>query len=79
MAHSTDNVILQGAHGTFAKQLVFRQRFGQSILCKRPKKSNLSPTDAQLSVRARFLAASVYAKSVRANPELLVLLVKGLQ
>lgn len=73
MAHSTDNVILQGAHGTFAKQLVFRQRFGQSILCKRPKKSNIPPTAAQIAIRERFQAATVYAKSVKANPDLLAM------
>ena len=73
MAHSTDNVILQGAHGTFARQLVFRQRFGQSILCKRPKKSNVPPTDAQVAIRERFQAATVYAKSVKANPDLLAM------
>jgi hypothetical protein len=70
MAHSNDNVILQGAHGTFAKRLVFRQRFGQSILCKRPKKSHIPPTTAQSAIRERFLAATVHAKSV---PDLLAM------
>ncbi|MBV8252339.1 MAG: hypothetical protein JO154_07000 [Chitinophaga sp.] len=73
MAYSTDNVVIQGAHGTFAKQLVFRQRYGQSLLCKRPKKSNRPLSDAQLLVRQKFQTASVYAKSVMANPDLLAL------
>ncbi|MCW3465175.1 hypothetical protein [Chitinophaga nivalis] len=73
MAYSNDNVIIQGAHGTFAKQLVFRQRFGQSVLCKRPRKTNRPPSDAQQAVRERFLTASIYAKSVMANPDLLTM------
>ena len=72
MAYSTDNVIIYGAHGTFAKQLVIRQRFGRSILCKRPRKSTQPPSEAQLAVRERFVAATQYAKLVMANPDLQV-------
>ncbi|NML40422.1 hypothetical protein HHL17_24710 [Chitinophaga sp. G-6-1-13] len=71
MAKAIDNVILYGAHGTIAKQLVVRQRFGQSILSKRPTRSKGKATEAQQAVRDRFLSASLYAKSVMANPVLL--------
>lgn len=71
MAKATDNVILQGTHGTFAKQVVIRQRFGQSILSKRPTHVKGNPTPAQQVVRERFQTATLYAKSVMANPDLL--------
>jgi hypothetical protein len=69
MAKSNENVVLHGTHGTLAKQLVIRQRYGQSILSKRPNHVKGRVTPGQQAVRDRFLSASLYAKAVMANPD----------
>ncbi|MEC5143289.1 hypothetical protein [Chitinophaga sp. 212800010-3] len=73
MAKVTDNILLSGVHGTFAKQVVFRRYFGQLILSKKPVFINRVLSPAQQAVRARFRDAIIYGKSVLANPNVLAL------
>jgi hypothetical protein len=70
MSKSNDNVITRGASGTFGSQIVFRQRYGDTIMSKPPRASNIPPTEKQLATRERFLTASQYAKAVNANEAL---------
>ncbi|SFU54297.1 hypothetical protein SAMN05216480_106168 [Pustulibacterium marinum] len=70
MAINKDNIIVEGASGKFGKKLVFRQRGVLTIMSKAPKKTTKAPTTAQIEQRELFGEASIYAKSVIANPEL---------
>lgn len=70
MSKSNDNVITRGASGTFGGQIVFRQRYGDTIMSKPPRPSSVPPTDKQLNSRERFLSATQYAKAVNANEAL---------
>jgi len=68
MALTNDNVILRGATGTFAKQIVFRQRFGKTVMCNRPKKYP-PKTALQIANQERFKRANDFAKAAIKDPE----------
>jgi hypothetical protein len=63
---SHDNFATEGLSGSY-KQVVFRQRFGETILSKRPKKKRAGPSAAQMGINATFKKAVLYAKSVMAD------------
>lgn len=67
MAISNQNVITRGATGTFGKQIVFRQRFGQTVMCK-PPKAYPPKTPTQLANQERFAKANAFAKAEIADP-----------
>ena len=58
------------SHGKLANQIVLRQRFGKTILAKKPKASTKEPTAAQVAHRNRFIGGSNYARSVMDDPTL---------
>lgn len=67
MAISNQNVITLGATGTFGKQIVFRQRFGKTVMCK-PPKAYPPKTATQLANQERFAKANAFAKAEIADP-----------
>ncbi|MRG47443.1 hypothetical protein GFS24_20145 [Chitinophaga sp. SYP-B3965] len=68
MAVSEHNVITKGATGTFAKQIVFRQRFGKTVMCNRPCKYP-PKTPTQIANQERFKRANDFAKQAIKDPE----------
>lgn len=67
MSKSENNVITRGATGTFGKQVVFSQRFGETIMSIPPGKRNYPPTANQQETRDRFKMANDYAKAVHTD------------
>lgn len=67
MAESKDNVVTHGLSGKVGNLLVFRQKGGKTIVAKKPRNSG-HPSAQQLAVRERFQQATLYAKSVMADP-----------
>jgi len=64
---SNDNFATEGLSGTY-KQVVFSQRFGETILGKRPRRKNgTDRSAAQKRVIATFKKAVLYANSVMAD------------
>jgi hypothetical protein len=61
MAKSNNNIVTKGLSGRI-DELVFRQRFGQTVVTRNPRVSR-DPTDAQLDLRSRFRQAAAYAKA----------------
>jgi hypothetical protein len=67
MAISKHNVITRGASGTFAEQIVFRQRNGKTVMCKMPKPYP-PKTATQLANQERFKKANDFAKTAIKDP-----------
>jgi hypothetical protein len=67
MAISKHNVITRGATGTFGGQVVFRQRNGQTIMCK-PPKPYPPKTPTQIANQERFKRANDFAKQAIRDP-----------
>lgn len=67
MAISNHNVVTRGASGTLAGQIVFRQRFGKTIMCKMPKPYP-PKTPTQLANQERFKRANDFAKAAIKDP-----------
>lgn len=61
MAKSNNNIVTHGLSGRI-DELVFRQRFGQTVVTRNPRVSR-EPSNAQLSLRSRFRQAAAYAKA----------------
>jgi len=70
MSKSRENVITKTYSGKFGNQVVFRNRYGQSIMAKPPKKQQGEPTEAQKEIRKNFLKASEWARSILTDPVL---------
>jgi len=68
MSTTKNNAITKNYKGKFADQLVFRNRYGKSIMAGLPKQITTPPTANQLNVRRKFLLASRYAKNVMQDP-----------
>jgi len=66
MARSKNNIATEGLSGKIS-QLVFRQRYGKTVVAKRPVMSGVI-TAAQESVRNLFRQGAIYARSVLNNP-----------
>ena len=71
MSITNSNAITKNYRGMFGKQVVFRNRFGQSIMAIPPKKPSTGPTENQVNARRRFLLASRYAKNILQDPDML--------
>ncbi|WP_298715566.1 hypothetical protein [Chitinophaga sp.] len=69
MAKATDNLLLHGVSGTLGGQFVIRQHMGKSIICKRPRKFTGGPTEGLGNVREKFQMSSVYARSMKNDPD----------
>jgi hypothetical protein len=67
MATYKKNTLTKGASGSFGDEFAFRQINGKTIIAPLPKKSD-NVSEKQAATRARFLNASLYAKSAIANP-----------
>lgn len=59
---SSDNFATEGLSGSY-KQVVFSQRFGETIVRKRPKRK-ATRSAAQKAVAATFTEAATYAKNI---------------
>jgi hypothetical protein len=70
MSTSTENIITAMSHGKLANQIVLRQRYGKTILAKKPRPSTKEATAAQVAHRNRFIGAANYARSVLNDPTL---------
>lgn len=64
----SNSVILRGASGTFAKEIVLRQRNGKTVMCKMPKPYP-PKTANQLANQERFKKANNFAKAAIKDPE----------
>jgi hypothetical protein len=67
MATFKKNSLTKGVSGSFGDEFVFRQVNGKTIIAPLPAKSG-KVSEKQAEARARFLNASLYAKSAMANP-----------
>lgn len=67
MAESKNNVVTHGLSGKI-NLLVFRQKGNKTIVTKAPKQSTQPASVAQQEVRTRFQQATVYGKTIAANP-----------
>jgi hypothetical protein len=70
MSKTNNNVITKNYSGKFGDQVVFRNRFGRSIMAKPQKKSTVPRSIVQLENQHSFAHAVAYAKSVIADPAL---------
>ena len=66
MARSKNNIAIDGLRGQLG-QLVFRQWFGQTIVCRKPNHPGTF-TPGQKAAQAMFRAASIYATAVMNDP-----------
>jgi len=69
MATFKKNALTKGASGSFGDEFVFRQVDGKTIMASLPTRSGKT-SEAQAEARKKFLNASLYAKTVLANPGL---------
>jgi len=69
MSITKNNVITKNYSGKFGEQVVFRNRYGKSIMAAPPKRSSTEPTEGQLNARKKFLLASRYAKNILQDPD----------
>ncbi len=71
MSITKSNAITKNYRGKFGDQVVFRNRFGHSVMAIPPKRSKTGPTENQVAARRRFLLASRYAKNILQDPDML--------
>jgi hypothetical protein len=69
MAESKNNVLTHGLSGKVGDLIVFRSRFGKTIVASKPKERTGEPTEAQQAVQSKFQEAVLYAKGAIKNPE----------
>jgi hypothetical protein len=62
MAKTHDNNLTDGLSGKIG-QVVYRQRLGETIACKKPRRRTSNISAAEQAVRSLFKEASVYAKN----------------
>ncbi|MBP1640241.1 MAG: hypothetical protein H6Q17_1824 [Bacteroidetes bacterium] len=70
MAESKNNIVTHGLSGTVGDMLVFRNRAGKTIVSAKPKERTGEPSEAQIKHQSRFQEATLYGKSVLADPTL---------
>lgn len=70
MATSKTNIITHGYHGKVGNQFVLRVRGSSSVICAKPDRSAVVPTQGQKDQTERFTAAVAYAREVLTDPEL---------
>ena len=71
MAHVKNNLLTEGLSGKVGDSLIFRQRYGKTIVAKAPQQPPKEPSPTQKKNRARFQEANLYWKGVKGNPQLL--------
>ena len=64
------NPLFDGLSGTIGDLVFKRSSNGQTIVARRPRKSNAEPSPAQLAQRERFKLANGYAQAALADPDL---------
>jgi hypothetical protein len=69
MAKQKGNVITHGLRGKVGGLLAFRQRNGETIVSKIPEPPK-RVSEGQLKHQKRFQRATIYEKSVGADPQL---------
>jgi hypothetical protein len=62
--------LFAGISGTLGDLVFKRTKNGETIVARRPEKSNAKPSPAQQAQRERFKLASAYAKAALADPDL---------
>jgi hypothetical protein len=73
---SRENWATEGLSGKY-KQVVFRQRFGETLLAKRPKKTDRLPSVNQLEVQRKFKDAITYAVAMLSDAAMKLAYGKG--
>jgi len=68
MSKTKNNVITKTYSGKLGDQVVFRNRYGLSIMAITPRKKKRVPTPAQLAHQQLFFKATRYAKAILADP-----------
>jgi hypothetical protein len=68
MAKSRNNVVTHGLSGKIGDLLVFRQRYGQTVVSKMPQQE-AKVSEKQAEHRSRFQQAVFYGKAAIATPE----------
>ena len=71
MSITKSNAITKNYRGKFGDQVVFRNRFGHSVMTIPPRRPKTGPTENQVAARRRFMLASRYAKDVLQDPDML--------
>ncbi len=71
MSITKSNAITKNYRGKFGDQVVFRNRFGHSVMAIPPKRPKTAPTENQVAARRKFLLASRYAKNILQDPDML--------
>jgi len=61
---------MRGSSGAFGRDMVFRQRAGETIIAKPAAPRPDNPNDEQIAVRAKFKAASIWARRILSTPEM---------
>ena len=67
MAIQKRNSIMRGTSGTVNGEVVFRQRFGKTVICKLPRPYP-PKTDTQIANQERFKRANDFAKAAIKDP-----------
>jgi signal peptidase I len=68
MAKSKRNVVTYGLSGKIGDLLIFRQRYGETVVTKIPEQTN-KVSEKQKAQRLRFRQAVIYGKTAIADPE----------
>ena len=71
MSITKSNAITKNYRSKFGHQLVFRNRFGHSVMAIPPKRRKTAPTENQLYARMKFRMASHYATNILQDPDML--------
>jgi hypothetical protein len=62
--------IFVGISGTIGDIVFRKSKNGETIISRRPRKSNAKPSEAQKAQRQRLTQANAYAKAALADPDL---------
>jgi hypothetical protein len=69
MATVATSCLIEGLHGKFGKNLVFRTMRGKTFLSPAPRPVKTNQSEAQRNTRITFKQASAWARSVLLDPE----------
>ena len=69
MAKQSNNVVTHGLSGKIGDLLVFSQRHGKTVVSKVPQRT-AKASEKQMEHRRHFQRATLYGKSVQADPQL---------
>jgi hypothetical protein len=71
MAKNAKNIVIHGLTGKLGDLLVFRTRGSETIVAAKPQKREGEPSEAEKAHRQFFQEATIFAKSIKGDPELL--------